>query len=210
MIMSTTAIKICGLTREADALAAARLGAHALGFVFYSRSPRNVKPAQAAYIVQRLPPFVTTVGLFVNADAEEVHGLLRTVPIDLLQFHGDEPPEYCAQFGRPYIKALRVRTGVDLLQYAQRYEGARGLLLDAFVEGTPGGTGSSFDWSLIPASLPLPVVLSGGLSAANVVAAIQRVRPCAVDVSSGVDAAPGIKDAQKMQEFFQGVRNADG
>ena len=210
MIMSTTAIKICGLTREADALAAARLGAHALGFVFYSRSPRNVKPAQAAYIVQRLPPFVTTVGLFVNADAEEVHGLLRTVPIDLLQFHGDEPPEYCAQFGRPYIKALRVRTGVDLLQYAQRYEGARGLLLDAFVEGTPGGTGSSFDWSLIPASLPLPVVLSGGLSAANVVAAIQRVRPCAVDVSSGVEAAPGIKDAQKMQEFFQGVRNADG
>jgi phosphoribosylanthranilate isomerase len=210
MIMSTTAIKICGLTREADALAAARLGAHALGFVFYSRSPRNVKPAQAASIVQRLPPFVTTVGLFVNADAEEVHGLLRTVPIDLLQFHGDEPPEYCAQFGRPYIKALRVRAGVDLLQYAQRYEGARGLLLDAFVEGTPGGTGSSFDWSLIPASLPLPVVLSGGLSAANVVAAIQRVRPCAVDVSSGVEAAPGIKDAQKMQEFFQGVRNADG
>jgi len=210
MIMSTTAIKICGLTREADALAAARLGAHALGFVFYSRSPRYVKPAQAASIVQRLPPFVTTVGLFVNADAEEVHGLLRTVPIDLLQFHGDELPEYCAQCGRPYIKALRVRAGVDLLQYAQRYKGARGLLLDAFVEGTPGGTGSSFDWGLIPGSLPLPIVLSGGLSAANVVAAIQRVRPCAVDVSSGVEAAPGIKDAQKMQEFFQGVRNADG
>lgn len=207
--MSVTAVKICGLTREEDALAAAALGAHALGFVFYPRSPRYVSPQQAASIVRRLPPFVTTVGLFVNADAAEVNAVLRAVPLDLLQFHGDEAPDYCAQFERPYIKALRVRPGTDLLQYGERYAGARGLLLDAFVEGIPGGTGSSFDWSLIPESLPLPVVLSGGLSAANVTAAIRRVRPCAVDVSSGVEAAPGIKDVQKMREFFQGVRNAD-
>ena len=208
--MNKTAVKICGLTRASDALAAAALGAHALGFVFYPRSPRYVEPVQAAAIIGCLPPFVTAVGLFVNAEAAVVSEILRAVPIDLLQFHGDEPPDYCGQFGRPYIKALRVRAGVDLLQYALQYKGARGLLLDAFVEGTPGGTGSSFDWALIPASLPLPVVLSGGLNAANVVAAIQRVRPCAVDVSSGVEAAPGIKDTQKMREFVQGVRNADG
>ena len=207
--MTATAVKVCGLTREEDALTAAALGAHALGFVFYSRSPRYVSPQQAASIVRRLPPFVTTVGLFVNADAAEINSVLRAVPLDLLQFHGDEAPDYCAQFERPYIKALRVRPGTDLLQYGERYAGARGLLLDAFVEGIPGGTGSSFDWSLIPESLPLPVVLSGGLSAANVTAAIRRVRPCAVDVSSGVEAAPGIKDVQKMREFFQGVRNAD-
>lgn len=207
--MSATAVKICGLTREEDALAAATLGAHALGFVFYPRSPRYVSPQQSASIVRRLPPFVTVVGLFVNADAAEVNAILRAVPLDLLQFHGDEAADYCAQFGRPYIKALRVRPGTDLLQYANQYAGARGLLLDAFVEGIPGGTGSSFDWSLIPASLPLPVVLSGGLNAANVTAAIQRIRPCAVDVSSGVEAAPGVKDMRKMRDFFQGVRNAD-
>lgn len=208
--MNATAVKICGITRVEDALAAAALGAHALGFVFYPRSPRCVSPQQAALIVKRLPPFVTTVALFVNADAEEVNVILRAVPLDLLQFHGDESPEYCAQFDRPFIKALRVRPGTDLLQYANQYAGARGLLLDAFVEGTPGGTGSSFDWGLIPASLPLPVVLSGGLSAANIAAAVRRVRPCAVDVSSGVEAAPGVKDMQKMRDFFQGVRNADG
>ena len=208
--MNKTAVKICGLTREEDALAAARLGAHALGFVFYARSPRYVEPARAAAIVRVLPPFVTSVGLFVNAQVGDVERVLDEVPLDLLQFHGEETPAYCAQFRRPYIKALRVRPGVDLLQYARQYEGARGLLLDAFVEGTHGGTGSGFDWNLIPSGLPLPVVLSGGINAGNVTAAIQRVRPCAVDVSSGVEAAPGIKDARKMTDFFQGVRNADG
>ena len=206
----TTAVKICGLTRLEDALAAARLGAHALGFVFYQRSPRHVTPAQAASIVRRLPPFVTSVGLFVNADAGEVERVLNEVPLDLLQFHGEESPEYCGRFQRHFIKALRVRPGVDLLQYAGQYEGARGLLLDAFVEGTHGGTGSSFDWDLIPPGLPLPVVLSGGLNSANVVAAVRRVRPWAVDTSSGVESAPGVKDAQKLAEFFQGVRDADG
>ena len=208
--MNKTAVKICGLTREEDALAAARLGAHALGFVFYARSPRYVEPVRAAAIVRVLPPFVTSVGLFVNAQAGDVERVLDEVPLDLLQFHGEETPAYCAQFRRPYIKALRVRPGVDLLQYARQYEGARGLLLDAFVEGTHGGTGSGFDWNLIPSGLPLPVVLSGGINPGNVTAAIQRVRPCAVDVSSGVEAAPGIKDARKMTDFFQGVRNADG
>ena len=208
--MNKTAVKICGLTREEDALAAARLGAHALGFVFYARSPRYVEPVRAAAIIRVLPPFVTSVGLFVNAQAGDVERVLDTVPLDLLQFHGEETPAYCAQFRRPYIKALRVRPGVDLLQYVRQYEGARGLLLDAFVEGTHGGTGSGFDWDLVPSGLPLPVVLSGGLNAGNVTAAIQRVRPCAVDVSSGVESAPGIKDARKMTDFFQGVRNADG
>ena len=208
--MNKTAVKICGLTREEDALAAARLGAHALGFVFYARSPRYVESARAAAIVRVLPPFVTSVGLFVNAQVGDVERVLDEVPLDLLQFHGEETPAYCAQFRRPYIKALRVRPGVDLLQYARQYEGARGLLLDAFVEGTHGGTGSGFDWNLIPSGLPLPVVLSGGINAGNVTAAIQRVRPCAVDVSSGVESAPGIKDARKMTDFFQGVRNADG
>lgn len=208
--MMTTAVKICGLTRAEDASAAARFGAHAAGFVFYARSPRNVEPAQAAALVRGLPPFVTSVGLFVNADVQFVERILDDIPLDLLQFHGEETPDYCRQFRRPYIKAVRVRPGVDLLQYARQFEGARGLLLDAFVEGTHGGTGASFDWELIPPKLPLPVVLSGGLNAANVAEAIRRVRPCAVDVSSGVEAAPGVKDARKLADFFQGVRDADG
>jgi phosphoribosylanthranilate isomerase len=206
----TTAVKICGITRLADGLAAARLGAHALGFVFYSRSPRNVSAATAAEIVRQLPPFITSVGLFVNADVRDVTAVLETVQLDLLQFHGEETPQYCRQFGRPYIKALRVRPGVDLIQYALQFEGARGLLLDAFVEGKQGGTGAVFDWELIPNNLTLPVVLSGGLNPDNVAAAIRRVKPCAVDVSSGVEAKPGVKELQKLMDFFQGVRYADG
>jgi phosphoribosylanthranilate isomerase len=206
----TTAVKICGLTRVEYALEAARLGAHALGFVFYQRSPRHITPAQAAAIMCELPPFVTSVGLFVNADAGEVARVLDETTLDLLQFHGEESPQYCRQFRRPYIKALRVRAGVDLLQYALQFEDARGLLLDAFVEGKHGGSGASFDWDLIPSGLPLPVVLSGGLNAGNVAAAVRRVRPCAVDVSSGVESAPGLKDAKKMAAFFQGVLDADG
>jgi len=205
----TTSIKICGITRLEDALAAARLGAHALGFVFYARSARNVLASQAAEIIRALPPFVTAVGLFVNAEAHEVESALEQAPLDLLQFHGEEEPEFCSRFGVPYIKAARVGATLDLLQYARRYSTARGLLLDAFVEGAHGGTGVGFDWSLVPRALPLPVVLSGGLTPHNVTAAIRSVRPWAVDVSSGVEAAPGIKDAGKMAAFFEGVRNAD-
>jgi phosphoribosylanthranilate isomerase len=204
-----TAVKICGITRAQDARAAVRFGAHALGFVFYAGSPRNIGAERAAELVKELPPFVTTVGLFVNPAASEVKSVLKRVRLDLLQFHGDEPPDFCTQFSTPYIKALRVKAGVDLLQYAQRYATARGLLLDAFIEGTHGGTGAVFDWTLIPRDLPLPVILSGGLNPANVAAAIRAVAPCAVDVSSGVEASPGIKDPQKIAAFMKEVRSAD-
>lgn len=204
----TTAVKICGVTRIEDALTAARCGAHAIGLVFYPPSPRYVAPALAGAIIRALPPFVTAVGLFVDATAQEVRAVLAEAPVSLLQFHGAESPAFCRQFGLPYMKAVRVRAGVDLLQYARDYHDAKALLLDAFVDGTHGGTGQSFDWSLIPA-LPLPVVLSGGLDAGNVNGAIHQVRPWAVDVSSGVEATPGIKDAAKIAAFMSGVRNAD-
>lgn len=203
-----TRVKICGITRVQDGLDAVRLGAHAIGLVFYAPSPRAVTVDQARAIVDALPPFVTAVGLFVNADAAAVRATLAKVPLQLLQFHGDETPDYCAAFGVPYLKAVRVRPGVDLLQYAQDFHGARGLLLDAYVEGVRGGTGATFDWALIPRSLPLPVVLSGGLDADNVEAAVRAVRPWAVDVSSGVESAKGIKDAAKIEAFMNGVRNA--
>ena len=203
-----TAIKICGITREQDALAAAHCSANAVGFVFYAKSPRAVTPTRAAGLMRVLPPFVTSVALFVDADAEVVKHTLAIARADLLQFHGDESPAYCRQFGVPYLKALRVRPGVDLLQYARDYHDACGLLLDAYVEGTHGGTGATFDWALIPKNLPLPVVLSGGLTPENVIAAIKAVRPWAVDVSSGVEFAKGIKDAAKIAAFATGVRNA--
>jgi len=204
-----TRIKICGITRAEDAQAAAQAGADAIGLVFYERSPRHVAVQQAAQLAAALPPFVTGVGLFVNAEAALVREVLAQVPLDLLQFHGDESPEYCAQFGRPYLKAIRVRAGVDLLQCASDFRGARGLLLDAHVEGVPGGTGTTFDWGLIPQALPLPVILSGGLDAENVAEAIRRVQPCAVDVSSGVESAKGIKDAAKVAAFINEVKSFD-
>jgi phosphoribosylanthranilate isomerase len=202
-----TRVKICGITRQVDLQAAVTAGAHALGFVFYEKSPRHVAVDQAAALVAALPPFVSSVGLFVDAPAEMVRQVLARVPLDLLQFHGDEAPEYCASFGRPWLKAVRVKPGVDLVQYAARHGAARGLLLDAFVEGTPGGTGQSFDWGLIPGNLRLPVVLSGGLGPDNVAEAIRQVKPWAVDVSSGVEASKGIKDAAKIAAFMQEVRN---
>lgn len=199
--------KICGITRIEDALSCARLGADAIGLVFYPPSPRHVSPAQAREIAHFLPPFITTVALFVNPSADEVETILRAVRPDVLQFHGSEAPEFCARFGVPWLKAVRVQAGLNLVEYAARYRQAQGLLLDAFVEGQAGGTGQSFDWTLIPAGLPLPVVLSGGLDADNVATAIRQVKPWAVDVSSGVEAAKGIKDAAKIAAFMQGVRN---
>lgn len=203
-----TRVKICGITRIEDGLAAARLGADAIGLVFYPASPRYVETAQAAAIARALPPFVCTVGLFVNPSVAEVEAVLQALRLDLIQFHGDETPEFCAGFGVPYLKAVRVKAGVDLVQYAFRYHQAKGLLLDAYVEGTPGGTGQSFDWNLIPAELPLPVILSGGLEAGNVATAIRQVKPWAVDVSSGVEASKGIKSEAKIAAFMQGVRSA--
>ncbi|HEY6281688.1 MAG TPA: phosphoribosylanthranilate isomerase [Burkholderiales bacterium] len=204
-----TRIKICGITRGQDAVTAAELGAHAVGLMFYEDSPRFVSVDQANKVIGVLPPFVTRVGVFVNPVEQQVHSILGALCLDLLQFHGDETPQFCARFGLPYIKAVRVRKGMDLLQYASRYHDAKGLLLDAHSEGAYGGTGDAFDWSLIPGNLPLPIILSGGLNAANVARAIRQVRPWAVDVSSGVESAKGIKDAAKIAAFITETRNED-
>ncbi len=204
-----TRIKICGITRAEDVRIVAVSGADAIGLVFYAKSPRHVSAEQAGRLAAALPPFITTVGLFVDAEPSFVREVLAAVPLDVLQFHGDESPEYCAQFGRPYLKAIRVKAGVDLVECAARYAGAQGLLLDAHVEGIPGGTGTAFDWTLIPRQLPLPVILSGGLDAENVAEGIRQVRPYAVDVSSGVEAAKGIKDAAKVAAFVNEVKRVD-
>lgn len=207
--MHRTRIKICGLTREEDVLAAVNAGADAIGFVFYPPSPRFVPFERAAELARLVPPFVTTVGLFVEPARDFVEAALARVPLQVLQFHGDEAEADCTGFGRPYIKAARMRPGLDLLKYAASFPGAQGLLLDAFVEGYGGG-GETFDWSLIPDKLPMPLILSGGLNAANVTEAVQRVRPWAVDVSSGVESAKGIKDAARITDFVAGVQHAHG
>ena len=201
-------VKICGITRIEDLRAACDAGADAVGFVFYDKSPRHVSIEAAAALLRAVPPFVQTVGLFVDAAPDYVESVLAAAPLDLLQFHGDEPPEACARYGRPWIKAIRVTPGTDLLECAASYGAARGLLLDAFVPGVPGGTGERFDWSLIPAGLPLPVVLSGGLAPDNIAEAVRRVRPWAVDVSSGVEASKGIKDALKLARFVANAKEA--
>lgn len=199
-------VKICGITREADAVAAAQAGADAIGLVFYSPSPRAVDIKSALSIVRALPPFVTTVGLFVDAAPDEVWAVLAAVPLDLLQFHGDETDEYCQQFLRPYMKALRVQSGDDLNAFAAKWPGACGILLDSFKPGVPGGTGEVFDWSLIPADRDWNLILAGGLDAANVANAVDRCQPWAVDVSGGVEQAKGIKDAARITSFIREVR----
>lgn len=204
-----TRIKICGITRTEDALAAAAAGADAIGLIFFAGSSRHVTAERAAGIVAHLPPFVTAVGLFVDPGEDEVGAVLDQVPLDLLQFHGAETPGFCARFGRPYIKALAAAPGVDLLQSAGLYRDARGVLIDAYVPGAHGGTGVTADWHAIPGTLPLPLVLAGGLTPDNVDQAVRTVRPWAVDVSSGVELARGVKDHDKMTAFVRGVRNAD-
>jgi phosphoribosylanthranilate isomerase len=195
-------VKICGITRLQDLHAACDAGADALGFVFYENSPRNVSIETAAALLRALPPFVQSVGLFVNAEPAFIEAVLKAVPLDLLQFHGDETPADCERYGRPYIKAVRVNQDTDLLKCAAEFVSARGLLLDAWVPGIAGGTGERFDWSLIPPDLPGSVILSGGLTPDNVAAAVHQVRPWAVDVSSGVEISKGIKDAQKLAQFI--------
>lgn len=206
--MSRTRIKICGITRVEDAAAAVQCGVDALGLVFYARSPRFLGIDQARLLSRAVPPFVTVVGLFVNAERDFVRRVIDAVPIQALQFHGDEVEDECDRYGLPYIKAARVKPGLDLVEYARSFPSAQGLLLDAHVAGY-GGAGVTFDWSLIPRRLPLPVVLSGGLSPTNVAQAILQVSPWAVDVSSGVEAQKGIKDARKIAEFVAGVRDGD-
>ena len=203
-----TRIKICGITRPQDASDAAAAGADAIGLVFYPPSPRFLSVERAREIRDALPPFVQAVALFVNADAAQVAQVIGRVHPAMLQFHGEETPDFCGQFGLPYIKACRVSPGVDLLEYLRPFSAARGWLLDAHVEEY-GGVGTSFDWSLVPAKLARPLVLSGGLTRDNVAAAVRRVRPWAVDVSSGVETAKGIKDAAKIAALIAEVRNAD-
>lgn len=203
-------IKICGLTRIEDVRAAVYAGADAIGLVFYAKSPRHVDLALAAELARAVPPFITLVGLFVNEDPALVRQTLAAVPIHLLQFHGDEDAAYCRQFDRPFVKAARVKPGMDLVQYAGAFPSAQAILLDAFVDGFGGG-GKVFDWSLVPKDLKTPIILSGGLDSGNVADAIRRVRPAAVDVSSGVelnDGAKGIKDAEKIRAFVAAVRAA--
>lgn len=219
-----TRIKICGLTREEDVRAAVDAGADAIGLVFYAKSPRHVDVAHAAALAELVPPFVSVVGLFVNADAEDVAHVAERVPLTLLQFHGDETPQQCTEIARrcrlPFMRAARVRPRLDLVEFADQYRDASGLLLDAFVEGYGGG-GHVFDWTLIPAQWLPPnpanprandaprIVLSGGLNAQNVAGAIERVRPYAVDVSSGVEASKGVKDHARIAAFVRAVRQAD-
>jgi phosphoribosylanthranilate isomerase len=204
----TVRIKICGLRDATSARTAAELGADAIGLVFYEASPRNVSAPQASEIVAALPPFVSSVGLFVDAESEFVSEILRAVPLDILQFHGDESPAYCGSFGRPYLKAVRVQAGLDLVEYAHRYSDARALLCDAYSPAAPGGTGERFDWALLPSTLPLPLVLSGGLTPENVGQAVKQVRPWAVDVSSGVERSRGVKDMERTARFINAAREA--
>jgi phosphoribosylanthranilate isomerase len=200
-----TRVKICGITSRQDAQLAVRHGADALGLVFYPPSPRCVSVEVARDIVAGLPPFVCVVGLFVNPSREEIGAVLGAVRIDLLQFHGSECPDYCAEHGRPYIKAIRMRPDVDLHAEQARYATASGLLLDAYRPGVPGGTGEAFDWSRIPADLAGSVILAGGLTPDNVADAVRQVRPYAVDVSGGVEREKGIKDPDKIARFMRGV-----
>ena len=203
-----TRVKICGITRPGDGVAAAQAGADAIGLVFYPKSPRYLSAERAIEIRDALPPFVQTVALFVNADAAQVSQVMGRVKPALLQFHGDETPEFCGQFGVPFVKACRIRLGVDALQYLQPFSRAAAWLVDSFVPEY-GGVGESFDWSLVPRGLARPLILSGGLDQKNVARAIREVHPWGVDVSSGVEAAKGIKDAGKMTAFVAEVRNAD-
>lgn len=200
-----TRIKICGITRPQDGQEAARLGADAIGLVFYPSSPRAVNIDQAQAICSSLPPFVTRVGLFVNATRAEINKVLETVPLDLLQFHGDETPTECAGFGRPYMKALRMAAEINVMAQAEAYPDAAGILLDSYQAGVPGGTGQTFDWERVPRGIKQPIILAGGLTPQNVATAIEQIRPYAVDVSGGVEKAKGIKDRDKMAAFINEV-----
>lgn len=201
-----TRVKICGITRLNDALDAAELGADAIGFVFYDKSPRNVDVAQAAAIVDALPPFLCTVGLFVNPSIIEVNAVLSQVKLDLLQFHGDEDDAFCAGFSRPYIKAIRMADDIDLAKEIEKFPRARGILLDAYDPQRYGGTGQTFEWSRVPGSLSKPIIVAGGLTSENVSSAIASMRPWAVDVSGGVEQSKGIKQRSLIEAFIRGAK----
>jgi phosphoribosylanthranilate isomerase len=204
-----TRIKICGITACEDARAAVDFGVDAIGLVFYANSPRAVTAAEAAKIVKVVPPFVSVVALFVDEPVDSIRRILDQVPLDLIQFHGSEPAAFCEQFRRPWLKALRVQKGMDIAAHCADYSNARGILLDSWQQGVPGGTGKTFDWSLVGGNLPLPVVLAGGLDENNVGHAIAQLQPQAVDVSGGVEQSPGRKDTGKIERFIAAVRAAD-
>lgn len=204
-----TRVKICGITRVEDGLAAARLGVDAIGLVFYEKSPRNIEIEQAREIIGALPAFVTTVALFMNPERSEVERVLEKCPVDLLQFHGAESVEFCESYGRPYIKALGMANGAPLEGHAAVYTSARGILLDSHAGATAGGTGETFDWENIPRAYRESIILAGGLKPANVADAIRQVSPYGVDLSSGVESAPGIKDAGLMQQLMNEIRRID-
>lgn len=203
-------IKICGLTRVEDALVAANAGADAIGLVFYAKSPRAVNIEMARKIALSVGPFVTVTGLFVDAAPAEVNRVLQSVPLHLLQFHGDESLEYCESFQRPYIKALRMKPGLDPLESVRSYPSATGILLDAYRPGVPGGTGETFDWARVPQKSPKPLVLAGGLTPENVADAIRATRIYGVDVSGGVESTPGLKDPEKIRAFIGNARSTAG
>ena len=207
--MARTRVKICGITRLEDALAAIEAGADALGFVFYTPSPRSVEVKQAAEMIAQLPAFVTTTALFVNAEREFVDLVIRDARIDLLQFHGDEDEAFCNSFSRPYIKALRMKPELDLTAEVACFSTAQAILLDAYRPGIPGGTGEIFDWDRIPEQHPAPIILAGGLDSGNVAQAVAAVTPYAVDVSGGVEQSKGIKDANKINMFVNEVTRAN-
>ena len=207
--MTRTRVKICGITRPEDALAAATAGVDAVGLVFYPKSSRLVDVDTANAILRVLPPFVTSVGLFLDASATDVNDIVRRVPLDLLQFHGEESPGFCAQFGRPYIKAVPMRFEADVLVYAQEFETAKGLLLDSHGGDKIGGSGERFDWRRIPREISKPIILAGGLSPTNIAEAVCQVRPYGVDISSGVEAAKGIKDAELIQLFMHNLSQVE-
>jgi len=205
--MSRIRVKICGITRPEDGLAAASAGADAVGLVFYPGSKRSISIETAEVICNYLPPFITRVGLFVNATRNEINSVLRNVNLDMLQFHGSERPEDCLGYSKPYMKAIRMKAGVNLQQQVEIYDKSAGILLDTYIEGVPGGSGETFNWDIIPDNLRKPLILAGGLNADNVRDAIRRVQPYAVDVSSGVESSVGIKDADKLIRFIQQIRD---
>ena len=200
-----TRIKICGIKHQDDALKAVEYGADAIGLIFVEKSPRYVSLTEARLIAESIPPFVTVVGLFMDASAATVREALKVVPINLLQFHGDEPAEFCDQFEMPYIKVLRMRENVNVVAFAQEYPNAAGILLDTYSKAG-GGSGQTFDWSLIPEDIPLPLILAGGLNSDNVASAVETVKPYAVDVSSGVESEPAVKDHKKIEQFIKEVQ----
>ncbi len=201
-------VKICGITRVEDAIAAADAGADAIGLNFYPRSKRVIDISRAKAIIKALPPFITTVGLFVDQDSAYIQSLVKELDLDLLQFHGDESQEECLAISKPYIKAIRMKPGIDLKDLILEYDSCSGILLDAYVSGLAGGTGTSFEWDRVPQNLQKPVILAGGLNPENVYDAVQVVKPYAVDVSGGVESEPGIKDSSKIIEFIKNVRLA--